>query len=185
MAVANGADCIKMDMPACGLHWRRTIMSEKADHKKVNASALGQDLTDQESQTLAEIMGVKHLKDGDLLINEGDAESTLYLLADGKLSVTSKIDGKDVLVYTMSQGECAGTRAFVDRSTRKATLRALGDATVYTLAPKTFESLLDKQPRLVYNVMRALFRITHTNLMRMNLESQQLANYISKSHGRY
>jgi len=33
----------------------------------------------------------------------------------------------------MTAGECAGTRAFVDRSPRKATLRAIGDATVYML----------------------------------------------------
>jgi hypothetical protein len=53
------------------------------------------------------------------------------------------------------------------------------------MEPAAFETLLDKHPRIVYKVMRALFRITHANLMRMNLESQELANYISKSHGRY
>jgi CRP/FNR family cyclic AMP-dependent transcriptional regulator len=34
-------------------------------------------------------------------------------------------------------------------------------------------------------VMRALFRNTHANLMRMNQESEQLSNYIQKSQGRY
>ncbi len=33
--------------------------------------------------------------------------------------------------------------------------------------------------------MRALFRNTHMNLMRMNQETQQLANYIHKTQGRY
>ena len=47
------------------------------------------------------------------------------------------------------------------------------------------EAGVDAQPRLAYKVMRALFRVTHTNLMRMNQESQQLANYIHKSQGRY
>ena len=85
----------------------------------------------------------------------------------------------------MKKGECAGTRAFVDRTARKATLRAIGDTIVYSLEPAAFESLLEQHPRLVYKVMRALFRITHSNLMRMNQESQQLSNYISKTHGRY
>jgi hypothetical protein len=33
--------------------------------------------------------------------------------------------------------------------------------------------------------MRGLFRITHMNLMRMNVETQQLSNYINKTGGRY
>ena len=85
----------------------------------------------------------------------------------------------------MTKGECAGTRAFVDRTPRKATLRAIGNATIYTLTPDAFESLLDSHPRIVYKVMRALFRVTHSNLMRMNQESRELANYITKTHGRY
>lgn len=85
----------------------------------------------------------------------------------------------------MSPGEVAGTRAFVDRTPRKATLRAKGEATVYTLEPETFESLLEEQPRIVYKVMRGLFRITHSNLLRMNQEKEQLSNYINKSGGRY
>jgi len=85
----------------------------------------------------------------------------------------------------MKEGECAGTRAFVDRTPRKATLRSIGNTTVYTLTPDAFESLLDSQPRLVYKVMRSLFRVTHTNLMRMNQETEQLSNYINKTQGRY
>jgi hypothetical protein len=33
--------------------------------------------------------------------------------------------------------------------------------------------------------MRALFRITHVNLMRMNSEARELANYVFKRGGRY
>jgi len=85
----------------------------------------------------------------------------------------------------MKEGECAGTRAFVEQSPRRATLRAAGETTVYTLTPQDFESLLDTHPRVAFKVMRALFRVTHANLARMNQETQELTNYISKTHGRY
>jgi CRP/FNR family transcriptional regulator, cyclic AMP receptor protein len=85
----------------------------------------------------------------------------------------------------MTTGECAGTRAFVYRSPRKATLRAVGDATVYTPTPESIDIVVDTHPRLAYKVMRALFRVTHSNLMRMNQKSQQLSNYINKTQGRY
>lgn len=160
-------------------------MSDKPGYGQIRASVLGAELSDDEAKVLAGITGVRHLHDGELLITEGGLDTTLFVLGKGKLAVIGKIGGQDETVYVMSEGECAGTRAFVDRTPRKATLRAIGDATVYTLTPDAFESLLDAHPRIVYKVMRALFRTTHTNLMRMNQETQQLANYITKSHGRY
>jgi CRP-like cAMP-binding protein len=144
------------------------------------------ELEDNEAKLMATLMGVRHLKDGELLVKEGEAEQTLFILATGKLAVYSAdAHGKEKLVYTMQQGECAGTRAFVDRTPRKATLRAIGNTMVYTLTPDAFESLLDSHPRLVYKVMRSLFRVTHSNLIRMNQETEQLSNYINKTQGRY
>lgn len=160
-------------------------MSEAANPQRLRNSTLGAELYEDEAKTLAGIMGAVRLKDGQLLVSEGGKEHTLFVLAEGRLGVISNSDGKEVVVYTMTEGECAGTRAFVDRTPRKATLRALGDAVVYTLTPDAFETLLDSHPRIVYKVMRALFRVTHSNLMRMNQESQELAKYITKTGGRY
>lgn len=160
-------------------------MSTTADGSKIRLSTLGDELDKQEGEALAAIMGVRVLRDKETLVTENDPVQTLFVLIEGKLEVLSKTDGQDMAVYTMRKGECAGTRAFVDRKPRKATLRAVGDAIVYTLEPAAFESLLTQHPRVVYKVMRALFRITHSNLMRMNQETQQLTNYISKSGGRY
>ena len=161
-------------------------MSEVADYKVVRNSTVGSELTEEKAKLLAEKLGVRRLKDGELLVKEGEADQTLFILAAGRLTVISKdADGTEQVVYTMKEGECAGTRAFVEQSPRKATLRAVGDSVVYTLAPADFESLLDSAPRVAFLVMRALFRVTHANLSRMNQETRQLANYINKTQGRY
>lgn len=161
-------------------------MGNMADYRQIGRSSVCSEITEDEAKILASAMAVRELKDGELLVKEGEADHTLYILADGKLGVISTTpDGRQNLVHTMTTGECAGTRAFVDRSPRKATLRALGDATVYMLTPEAFDKVVDAHPRLAYKVMRALFRVTHSNLMRMNQESQQLSNYIHKTQGRY
>jgi CRP/FNR family transcriptional regulator, cyclic AMP receptor protein len=161
-------------------------MGNSADYKLVRNSSVGSELHEDEAKSLAAILGVRQLKDGELLVSEGGAEQTLFILVAGKLGVISTVTGgAEKLVHTMKEGECAGTRAFVDRTPRKATLRAVGNATVYTLTPEAFDTLVDSNPRLAYKVMRALFRNTHANLMRMNQETQELSNYISKSQGRY
>jgi CRP/FNR family cyclic AMP-dependent transcriptional regulator len=158
---------------------------DHTDTALLASSTIAEELTAEECRALAAIMGVRRLRDGELLVSEGQKENTLFVLMDGKLAVIGSVLGQEMVVYTMNKGECAGTRAFVDRTPRKATLRAVGDATVYTMTPAAFESLLDTHPHIVYKVMRALFRITHSNLLRMRDESQELVNYVSKIHGRY
>ena len=160
-------------------------MSDQVDFKIIFDSVLGDELEKEECKVFADIMSIQKLADGDILIKEGEPETTLYLLAEGKLSVSSNVEGNDMTMYTMKKGECAGTRSFIDATKRKATLTASGDCVVYTLKPNVFESLLDKSPRVVFKIMRALFRVTHSNLTRMNMESQEMANYISKTGGRY
>jgi len=160
-------------------------MSETPKCEALVDSTLGQELEKGDCDILTTVMGVRHLKDDETLVVEGDDDNTLFILTEGKLAVIGNIEGNEVVVYTMKTGETAGTRAFIDRAPRRATLRASGAATVYTLEPDAFESLLEAHPRIVYKVMRALFRLTHSNLMRMNLESQQLSNYINETGGRY
>lgn len=160
-------------------------MSTKVESSRIANSALGHELEPEEAQVMAGIMSAVSLADDEVLASRGDKNSTLYLLVEGKLEVISQREGEEKVVYTISPGECSGTRAFVDRQSRKATLKAQGNALVYTLEPDDFETLLTSHPLVVYKVMRAIFRITHRNLMHMNRETEQLSNYISKSGGRY
>jgi CRP-like cAMP-binding protein len=161
-------------------------MKQEADFKIIRNSTVGSQLTEEKAIVLAEKMGVRQLNDGDYLVKEGDTDNTLFILAQGKLTVTSKdAMGAESIVYNMKEGECAGTRAFVEQTPRKATLRAVGPTTVYTLAPKDFEAMLDEYPRVAFRVMQALFRVTHANLSRMNQETKELSNYINKTQGRY
>lgn len=160
-------------------------MNEVSKVQAVSRSSLGTELDEEESHALAERMGIIRLDDGELLVTEGEQRRTLFLLIGGRIDVTKRVGHAEATVYQMREGECAGTRAFVDGSPRKAALRAVGKSTVLTLQPDDFESLLEDHPRIVYKVMRAIFRITHGNLMRVNLESAELKNYVTKSHGRY
>ena len=158
---------------------------EKANGQTVCESSLGVELEDDQCQVLAGIMGVRTLEDGDTLVLEGASDNSLFLLANGQLAVTNAADDEDLAAYVMREGECAGTRAFIDGTQRRATLRAIGDTTVYTLKPEAFESLLSDHPRVVYKVMRAPLRTAHANLMRMNVQSAELTQYITTTKGRY
>jgi CRP-like cAMP-binding protein len=148
-------------------------------------SVLGVELDAAEAAALAGRMGVEPVRQGDLLVGAGESRRTLFVLAAGRINVC-KVDGEhEQPIYQLRVGECAGTRAFLDGSERKAALRAAADSVVLTLEPADFESLVESHPWVVYRVMRALFRVTHANLMRMNLESAEMRNYMMKTGGRY
>lgn len=160
-------------------------MSKQVNPGILVKSQLGQELSPEEASTLAVNLTVKDLTNDEYLVKEGDKDDTLFVLAKGALAVITRIDDEDKTVYTMHEGECSGTRAFVDRTPRMVTLRSIGNSTIYGLKPSDFEAMLESHPAIVYKIMRAIFRITHSNLMRMNQETQQLTNYITKSGGRY
>ena len=160
-------------------------MTESPDFRIICQSPLGASLDEEQCKVLANLMGIRRLTNDEILVREGDTNSTMYFLATGKLVVEHTQQGQAVRLYTLNVGELAGTRSFVDRSPRQATLLSVGDTTVYTLNPEHFETLLSTHPRIVYEVMRAIFRMTHTNLMRMDMENEQLMNYFLKKGGRY
>lgn len=159
--------------------------SDRLDCSVVKASVPGEELDAGECELLAAIMDVRDLSPGERLVTEGDVDNRLVLVATGKVAVLSNADGRAVNVHTMTRGECAGTRAFVDGTPRKATLEAVNSATVYTLTPEALESVIDRNPTMAYKVMRGLFKATHSNLMRASQERQELTNYITKTGGRY
>jgi CRP-like cAMP-binding protein len=160
-------------------------MTDAINAQKLRDSYLGEEMEPSEIEELRSILEVRSLPDGETLVEEGADDRHLFLLAEGRLEVLSQRHGELEHVYLMSPGEFGGTRAFVDAVPRQATLRAHGDAVVYALDPADLEARIEASPRLVYKVMRALFRITHVNLMRMNKEAQELANYVFKRGGRY
>jgi CRP-like cAMP-binding protein len=160
-------------------------MSEKPDYHVLRQSPLALELSDEEAGVLAEIMGIQHLKDEEVLVYDGEINHQLHLLTDGRIAVTKTVEGEPAMLYMLRAGEFAGTRAFVDRTPRKATLRAIGKTEVYTLDPEVFEALLETHPHIVYAVMRAIFRTVHSTLMRIDMENEELKNYIYRTHGRY
>jgi len=44
---------------------------------------------------------------------------------------------------------------------------------------------MDREPRTLYAVMRAIVRATHALQTRLSMQAMELTNYVVKQHGRY
>ena len=152
----------------------------------LRASKLASDLDEQEFAVLSECVAVRDLADGEVLVREGAADDHLYVVAEGLVGVVKYIETDSKLtVATLGVGDLAGEMSFVDGTTYRSSLVAVGKARVLGLARERFEALVETHPGVVYHVMRAIIRTVHSTQRRLSHQAVELSNYIYKQHGRY
>jgi CRP/FNR family transcriptional regulator, cyclic AMP receptor protein len=161
-------------------------MSDPNNQRILRASPLASELSDEECARLADILSVRSLADGELLIEEGKVDHSLHGVIKGALAVGKMAGGGDwVTLHLLHEGDIAGELGFIDGLSHSASLRAVGDTEVFTIERERFDALLLAEPALIYKVMRAIVRVVHAILRRMNVQHIELTNYITKQHGRY
>lgn len=153
----------------------------------VRNSALAVELTGDQCAVLADVVSLRALKDGEVLVKQGASDNHLYVIVSGSLAVARQVDGSGewVTLHVLTTGDLAGELGFMDGRPHYAALRANGPTQVLVLEREKFESLLAREPVVVYRVMRAIFRVVHVILNRMAMQTSELTNYIFKVHGKY
>ena len=160
-------------------------MPDASKLELVRNSALAVELTADQCSVLAGLMAVRDLEDGEILVKEGASDNRVYALVSGALGVSRQVDGEWHNINVLTKGDLAGELGFMDDRPRYAALRALGSTRVLSLEREKLESLLEREPLIVYRVMRAIFRVVHVILNRVAMQSSELTNYMFKVHGKY
>ncbi len=150
----------------------------------VRRSPLAVEFSDEQCDTLAEIIKLRGLRADEFLLEEGHVDDSLHVVASGKLEVV-KIDtgGDYVTLHVLRPGDMAGELGFIDGAPHSAGLRAIVDCEVFSIHRADLETLVEKDPSLVYNVMRAIIRTVHKIVRRMNSQYAQLTDYIVHGQG--
>jgi CRP/FNR family cyclic AMP-dependent transcriptional regulator len=151
----------------------------------VRNSALAVELTGDQCAVLAELVSVRDLADGEVLVKQGASDNHLYVVVSGALGVARQSEGQWVNLHVLTRGDLAGELGFMDGRPHYAALRAAGPTQVLSLEREKLESLLEREPVIVYRVMRAVFRVVHVILNRLAMQTSELTNYLFKVHGKY
>jgi CRP/FNR family transcriptional regulator, cyclic AMP receptor protein len=160
-------------------------VQEASKLELVRNSALASELTGDQCRVLADAMHVHDLADGEILVKQGASDNRVYAVVSGALAVSRESDGEWHNLHVLTKGDLAGELGFMDGRPRYAAIRALGETRVLSLEREKLESLLDRDPVIVYRVMRAIFRVVHVILNRLAMQSSELTNYVFKVHGKY
>ena len=150
-------------------------------------SALAVELTGDQCAVLADLVSLRTLADGEVLVKQGASDNHLYVIVSGALAVArqTEADGQWLNLNLLTKGDLAGELGFMDGRPHYAALRASGPTQLLSLEREKLESLLAREPVIVYRVMRAIFRVVHVILNRMAMQTSELTNYLYKVHGKY
>lgn len=151
----------------------------------VRGSALAKELSEEQRGVLAGLMTVRDLADGEVVVREGQTDNQLYVVVSGALGVARQSEGEWVNLHVLTKGDLANELGFMDGRPHYAALRATGPTRVLCLERGKLESLLSRDPVIVYRVMRAILRIVHVVLNRLAMHASELSNYVFKVHGKY
>ena len=152
----------------------------------VRASPLARHLTADEASVLAGALSMSGFAAHAVLAPEGASDHHLYVVVSGALGVVKHHGQPDETLLTqLGPGEMAHELGFLDGAERYASLVAQRDTQVLVLTRAALEGLIDRHPRLLYGVMRAIVKTVHATQTRLALQASELTNYIVKQHGRY
>lgn len=110
-------------------------------------------------ERLASSVEEEVLPDGSTLIRQGDEATALYVLVDGTVDVTARVDGAEQFLRTMEAPAYVGEIGLLTHGTRTATVTARGPLTVWRLPGQEFLDALQES--------RASASLTRTSSARL------------------
>lgn len=151
----------------------------------VKQSKIGVELTDKQCAALAELVQFSDHADGEVVVKEGARDDKLRVVLSGALAVAKQAGDDWVRLNVLTAGDLAGELAFMDSEPRYAALLAVGPTKVFSLQRNALESLLEREPLIVYRVMRAIARFAHQVLTRSGMQTAELMSYLYKTKAKY
>ncbi len=131
---------------------------------------------------LSETPNIQRFADGETIVSEGVVSNNAYLIMEGEVNVTKKVDKKTVLINTLKTGEVFGEMGLISQALRSASVVAVGNVTIGVIEREHFEKLVDQLPEDVQAIVRALvdrLRFTSEQLSRIGLELEKTRSVIS------
>lgn len=132
-------------------------------------------LKDDELLQIASLCKVWRTSVGQVVFNEGDDGSELFVIQDGCVRVSIKTRSPDGTISSgtinmLYDGQSFGEMVLLDGSTRSATVVCVEPCVLLVIKSKDFDTLCDTNPRIGYRVMFNLacdvaYKLRSSNLL--------------------
>ncbi len=133
------------------------------------------DLPDADLGRLCHMAERANVPAGRVVMEEGTPGDGLYIVVAGKLEVTKRESGSEVVLAARGPGEFLGEMSLLEQGPRSATVRAVEDSELLVIQPSAFRQLLRVSPDAAASILRTMamrLRSTESSLM----EQEKLAS---------
>ncbi len=159
------------DLSNLGEHWRQT-------------SALLEDLTAEEADTLGQLMPVVRARAGQVLITQGEVGEWMLLLLEGTVDVTKRAQesGVSSRLAVAKEGASIGEMSMLDSAPRYASCIAIVDVRAGVLTRETIAYLIHAHPAIGAKI---LVKLTQLLAQRLRNTSNRLVNVLQRKEPDY
>lgn len=139
-------------------------MAEPVDYEKIKDLVLFKELDMAEIDVVSKRIFEKEYKKGSVLFVEGMPGEVLYVVTEGSVEITKKTKDGDVTIAVLNPGEIVGEMSLIDAGPRTATGRTNADSKLIVITKKSFNEMLDSDPKIAAKILMALLKVINKRL---------------------
>jgi CRP/FNR family cyclic AMP-dependent transcriptional regulator len=105
---------------------------------------------------------------GEILIHEGDAQESLYMILAGKLHIITTADGRQMLLASLGEGDSFGEVNLFDPGKASATAVFRSNGLVWALSREELRAFIEADPAAGVSVLQGLLHQASSRIRHMN-----------------
>jgi Cyclic nucleotide-binding domain/FHA domain len=119
------------------------------------------------------VITLSRYESGEVIVQENEVGETAYIIAQGQVEVTKKLDGQNVHLAYLGAGETFGEMSMIDEKPRSATVTAVTETLVSEIRRDDFFNTLQTDPKVALELLKVLFeRLREADAMILQLQKK-------------
>ncbi len=162
------------------------IIVQKTEIQDVlKETKLFEPLSDEDIENLVSYCEIKSFKIGELIVEQDDLSSTLYIINTGIVSVIRNDEsGQEIKVSQLNKGDLFGEMSLLTGEPRSASVRAVTFCELIEVRKDGLESIMKIKPRLAEQIAEIMLNRQKEIDVAKNLESNlSSAGFFAKFKG--
>lgn len=160
----------------------RAILAAVPNTDLLRSIPMFEGLSEDDLEHLASELVERPFKGGEMIFDQGDAGSAMYIVASGHVNIhLPGENSRRVSLKDVARGEYFGELALFDDKPRSASALATTDALLLELSRDTLSSYLERRPRAATAILRTMAeRLRETNAMLSERAAKNVFEEIEK-----
>ncbi|MGC8765649.1 MAG: Crp/Fnr family transcriptional regulator [Brevinematia bacterium] len=164
---------------------------QKDEKEYLRKIPLFTELTDEELEQFSSILRMVKIKEGEIIVNEGELGTTMFLFREGVVQLTTQITlkigkekdwidtEKSIATMDASKMTFFGEMSLITGAPRSATVKAISKCILYEIKKEDFENLCLSNPLIGYKIMKAIVFTLSNRIRELNSSVLKLTTALS------